>query len=183
MILSKQEFLKNKNTYIRKIINGEIFIYPTDTIYGIGCLASNKKSVTRIREIKNRDKKPFSVIAPSKKWIEENCFFDESVKKELSKLPGAFTFILTLKNKTLSPNPKLGTLGVRIPKHWFSKIVEEIGKPIITTSVNLSGEPHMTSLENIDEKIKSKVDFIIFDGELDNKPSTVINLVTDERLR
>lgn len=183
MIISKKEFLTNKSIYLKKFLAGEIFIYPTDTIYGIGCLASNKKSVEKIREIKNRDAKPFSVIAPSKKWIEKNCFIDEDAKAELKKLPGAYTFILKLRDRNISPNENLETLGVRIPKHWSSKIIEEIGEPIITTSVNLSGESYMTSLENLNEKIKSNVNFIIYDGELNGAPSKVINLITKERIR
>ncbi len=183
MIISKSEFLSNKNLYLEKIREGEIFIYPTDTIYGIGCLAENKKSVEKIREIKNRDARPFSVIAPSKKWIEKNCIIDAEAKSELQKLPGAFTFILKLKNKSLSPNENLDTIGVRIPKHWFSNIVEELQEPIITTSVNLSGESPMTSLENLSPEIKQKVDFIIYDGPLENPPSTVINLITQKILR
>ena len=182
-ILSKSEFLANKNIYIKKILSGEIFIYPTDTIYGMGCLASNKKSVERIREIKNRDTKPFSIISPLKKWIEENCLVDEESKKYLQKLPGKFTFILKLKNKKLSPNKNLETIGVRITKHWFSKVVEEIGSPIITTSANISGENYMTSLENLNEKIKSEINFIIYEGELNNSPSEIFNLVTKEKIR
>lgn len=183
MIISKSEFLENKNLYLEKIRAGEIFIYPTDTIYGIGCLAENKKSLSLLRQIKNRDAKPFSVIAPSKKWIEKNCFIDAEAKTQLQKLPGAFTFILKLRDKNISPNPNLDTIGVRIPKHWFSKIVEELEEPIITTSVNLSGEHPMTSLENLSPSIKQKIDFIIYDGPLENPPSTVIDLITKEKLR
>ncbi|GAG45638.1 unnamed protein product, partial [marine sediment metagenome] len=76
--------IKKKEIEIRKLRNS-VFIYPTDTIYGIGCNALNSKLVKRIRRIKKRDNKPFSVIAPSKKWIYDNCEVD---RKILKKLPG-----------------------------------------------------------------------------------------------
>ena len=84
-----------KDSLISELIKS-IFIYPTDTIYGIGCNAEESKLVEKIREIKNRDKKPFSIIAPSIKWILENC---ETTEKEISKyLPGPYTLILKKKN-------------------------------------------------------------------------------------
>ena len=162
-ILTKDKISKNK------IMNGAVFIYPTDTIYGIGCDARNDKSVKRIRKIKLRETKPFSVIAPSKSWIKENCF----VGDELNYLPGPYTLILKLKNKNCISkfvNNDLETLGVRIPNHWFSKIVEELGIPIVTTSVNKTGEKFMTCLEDLD----IKVDFVIYEGKLKGKPSKII---------
>ncbi|MBU2639767.1 MAG: threonylcarbamoyl-AMP synthase [Nanoarchaeota archaeon] len=156
-----------------------VFIYPTDTIYGIGCDATNEEAVKRIRDIKNRDKNPFSVIAPSKEWILKNCVVDE---KWLNKLPGPYTLILKLKNKNcVAFNVSFSnTLGVRIPDHWFNEVVKKINKPIITTSVNKSGEKFMSSIESLDESIKGKIDFIIYEGEKISKPSTLIDLSKDK---
>jgi L-threonylcarbamoyladenylate synthase len=180
--LSKKNFLNGN--YIKQIKKGAVFIYPTDTIYGIGCDATNKKAVARIRNIKGRTNKPFSVIAPSKTWISRNCFIDEKDKSFLKKLPGKYTLILKLMNKTaVAKNVVFGeTLGVRIPNHWFSRIVKEINKPVITTSVNMSGEQTMTSLEDIDKNILKKIDFIIYEGKKPGKPSTMIDL-TEERAK
>ncbi len=166
-VFSKKDISKLKE----KILFGAVFIYPTDTIYGIGCDATNEKSVKRIREIKLRDEKPFSVIAPSKDWISENC----EVGSEMYSLPGPYTLILKLKNKKCiaeSVNIGMDTLGVRIPKHWFSDIVKELNIPIVTTSVNKSGEKFMTCLEDLDKDIK--VDFVIYEGEKEGKPSKLI---------
>jgi len=180
MIISKQQFLNNKKVYIKKIKQGSVFIYPTDTIYGLGCISTNKKSINKIKELKQRTNKPFSIIVPSKTWILKNCKINKNLKKYFKKLPGKYTLILELKNKKLSPNRNLSTIGIRIPKHWFSKIVKEIDMPIITTSVNISSERHMTSLKDLNKGIKSKVDFIIYLGRLNNKPSKIINLITDQ---
>jgi len=75
--------------------------------------------------------------------------------------------------------PDLNTLGVRIPDHWFSNFVKEIDLPIVTTSVNKSKSDFMTSLDDLDEEIKSKVDFIVNEGVIEGKPSKIIDL-TDE---
>jgi len=183
VILTKAEFLLNKKRYMREIAEGAVFIYPTDTIYGIGCSAINSKAVKRVRGIKGREKNPFSVIAPSKEWIINNCETDEKIKGWLNKLPGAYTLILNLKKlEAVAPevNNNLGTLGVRLPAHWISGVVEEFGFPIITTSANLSGESFMTTLDNLDDRIKTKVDFIIYDGEKEGHPSTLVNLTKQE---
>ncbi len=177
-IITKKQFFKNKKEFIKKINQGSIFIYPTDTIYGIGCIL-NKNSIEKIKKIKHRTNKPFSIIIPSKKWALKNCKYSENLKKYLKKLPGKYTLISELKNKKLSPNKNISTIGIRIPKHWISKIVRELNLPIITTSVNISNKPHMTALRNLDRTIKSKVDFIIYEGFLNNKPSKIINLISN----
>jgi len=157
----------------RKILQGKIFIYPTDTLYGLGCNALDKKAVLRIREIKKRDNKPFSVIAPSFGWINENLIVDINLKKYL---PGPYTIILKKKNPDfLNWVSNIETLGIRIPNHKFTKIIQQAGVPFITTSINFSGEKPAISLAEIPEEIKSQVDFIIKSKEkLSGKPSTLI---------
>lgn len=156
----------------QQILSGKLFIYPTDTIYGIGCDATNKKSVTKIREIKQRDNKPFSVIAPSIKWIKEHCIADVNLS---SYLPGPYTIILKKKNKDfLSWVSNTDSLGIRIPDNEFCKNIQKAGLPFITTSVNLSGQPFAKSIKEIPKEIKAKVDFIIDVGELSGNPSTLI---------
>ena len=75
----------------------EVFIYPTDTIYGIGCDATNDKLVEKIREIKQRENKPFSIIAPSVQWILDN--FNVNVRLIDKYLPGPYTLLLEKKQK------------------------------------------------------------------------------------
>lgn len=150
-----------------------IFVYPTDTIYGIGCDAMNSKLVEKIRKIKNRDKKPFSIIAPSKKWILENCEVNEEVIEKY--LPGKYTLVLKSKYpenfKHISSN---GYLGIRIPKHRISSIVESAGFPIITTSVNISGREFIKNPEKIPNEIKDNVDFIFDQGIINGTPSVLV---------
>jgi len=156
---------------------GAVFIYPTDTIYGIGCNAMDSEAIRTIRKIKNRDEKPFSVIAPSKEWILENCIVEAKYKKYLGKLPGAYTFIFKIKKKdAVAKEVSKNTLGVRIPKHGISEIVSELGFPVVTTSLNKSGEKPIKELKGIPKAIANKVDFAIDEGKLSSKPSRVIDL-------
>jgi len=187
MIINKEEFLKSKRKYLNKL-KGNIFIYPTDSIYGIGCDATKEKLVQKIRELKKSNLQPFSIIAPSKEWVYQNCVVGEKEKKYVEKLgkyitingqKHRFTLILKLKNnKSIAKNVNHGknTVGVRIPNNWFSEVVKELNIPIITTSANVTGEDFMTSLDNLNENIKKSVEIIIHEGEKKGKPSTIINL-------
>ncbi|OHA91554.1 MAG: hypothetical protein A2758_00345 [Candidatus Zambryskibacteria bacterium RIFCSPHIGHO2_01_FULL_49_18] len=170
---------QNKSEIIEAIKAGKIFIYPTDTIYGLGCDATNTKSVQKIREIKKRETKPFSIIVPSKEWIIENCkparSEDYSGGSEIGNLnkylPGPYTLIVNKKTG--------GTLGVRIPKHWFTQVVTDAGMPFITTSVNFSGEPHMEKIEDVKPEVLEAVDYVVYEGEKRGKPSEKIVLTKE----
>lgn len=165
----------NKNEQlIQQIKGGKIFIYPTDTIYGIGCNALNKKATEKIKEIKGRNRnKPLSIIAPSIQWIKENCITDNI---NLNKyLPGPYTLILKKKDDNfLSHISSTNSLGIRIPDNDFTNQVQQAGVPFITTSVNLSGEKPITKTSELKPEIKCKVDTIIDAGELNGNPSILI---------
>lgn len=158
---------------VKEILAGKVFIYPTDTIYGIGCDATNEKAVEKIKQIKSRDRdKPLSVIAPSFEWIENNFIINLDIKKYL---PGPYTLLLKKKDicflKWISPNDRI---GVRIPGNEFTKKIQASNLPFVTTSVNLSGEPFALSLKDIKEEVLKEVDYIIEGDNLSGKPSTLI---------
>lgn len=178
-IYTKEQFLSHKEKMIESIRAGAVFIHPTDTIYGLGCSALLPESVQRIRQIKQRHTKPLSVWAPDKKWIEKNCILNQSAREWLDKLPGKYTLILRLKKKGIIPaqvNCGADTIGVRIPESWFSAVVKEIGVPIVTTSVNVSGKRFMTSIKDLNPGITGKVDFIVYEGTKKSTPSQIIDL-------
>jgi L-threonylcarbamoyladenylate synthase len=178
-VLSKDEFDINFDDIKMSIEEGALFIHPTDTIYGIGCDATNNRAVRKVRDIKDRNDSPFSVIAPSKEWIMRHCEVNGKCREWIDKLPGPYTLILKLKNKNniaANVNSGLDTLGVRIPDHWIKDAVKKIGRPIITTSANKSGEDFMTSLENLNPKIEEYMDFIIYENEKHGRPSILVDL-------
>ncbi len=182
-IINKDEFKSKKEELVNDIKKGAVFIHPTDTIYGLGCNAKDPESIKKLRDMKKRPNQPFSVIAPSKDWIYENCELSLEAGVWIDKLPGPYTMIVKLKNKTAvskETNNDADTLGVRIPDHWTSSLAKETNLPIITTSANKAGDDFMTSLEDLDPQIKSKVNFILYEGEVKGKPSTLVDLTKKE---
>ena len=175
MIVNKEEFLKSRKRFLREL-KDMVFIYPTDTVYGIGCDATNEKLVAKIRELKGSSVQPFSIIAPSKQWVYDNCVVNEKEKEFVEQLgkhlmignaEHRFTLILRLKNKdsvARNVNPGKDTIGVRIPNNWFSEIVADLNTPIITTSANKTGSDFMTSIDNLHHEIKNGVNLIIYEG-------------------
>ncbi len=182
-IITRDEYNLKKEQFLERIREGAVFIYPTDTIYGIGANAQHQEAVKNIRKAKNRRRMPFSVIAPSKKWIRQNCEVTKEAEKWLKKLPGRYTLILKLKTPDAvdkGVHKRLNTLGVRIPKHWTSEIAKDLNIPIITTSANVAGREFMTSLDDLDNRIKNKTDFMINVGEIKGKPSKLVDLTKKE---
>jgi L-threonylcarbamoyladenylate synthase len=161
------------NNLKSEVLAGKIFIYPTDTIYGLGCNALDEQAVNKIREIKLRDDKPLSIIAPSTNWILENFI---TTSDEINKyLPGPYTLLLKKKDPNfliwISNNDRI---GIRIPDHPFTKEIQKIDVPFVTTSVNLAGEPFAKSIDEIKQEIIEKVHFIVNIGKLNGQPSKLI---------
>ena len=183
--ISKKFVLKNKEFIISEMKEGKIFIYPTDTVYGLGCDATNLDSVDQIYDIKRRESKPLLIIAPSKEWIYENCSFFENHENLIkTKLPGQYSFIVGLKNRELVSLNLMGTLktlGVRIPDCFFSDIVNEFGLPFITTSVNFSGETPAIKANEINQEILDNIDYLIEDDkELSGSSSRIMDITKKE---
>jgi len=177
-----EELLKDRalrKEVIRDIKDGKIFIYPTDTVYGLGCNAFQGPSVKSIREIKNTGH-PFSIIAPSKDWIKRN--FHLPSPKYLDKLPGPYTLILKKKRPTfLTSSSIYFSLGVRIPDHPLTKIIQEADVPFITTSANVSGLPTIKEVnEKISARLRLGVDIAIDGGKIEGKPSQIIDLTGEK---
>ena len=105
-VVNKAEFEQSKHSLLKEL-KKNVFIYPTDSIYGIGCDATNPELVQKVRELKNSTTQPFSVIAPNKEWIHNNCEVSEEAKDWVEQLgnditindePKAVSLILKLKN-------------------------------------------------------------------------------------
>lgn len=167
---------------------GGIIVYPTDTIYGIGCDLMNRKSIERLCQI--MDIKPqkldLSFICQDLSQISEFVKrIDTPIFKLLKKtLPGPYTFILESSSKVpkiLDVNKK--TVGVRIPDHAIPQmIVAELTHPLITSSIKDDDriKAYTTEPEEIYEDFKNKVDMVIDGGAGGNIPSTVVDCTGDE---
>jgi tRNA threonylcarbamoyl adenosine modification protein (Sua5/YciO/YrdC/YwlC family) len=176
------------NRALEILRKGGIIIYPTDTIYGIGCDLMNRKSVEKLCQI--MDIKPqkldLSFICHDLSHISEYAKrIDTPVFKILKKaLPGPYTFILESSSKVpkiLDVNKK--TVGIRIPDHEIPRmIVELLGNPLITSSIKDDDiiKEYTTEPEEIYEDFKNKVDLVIDGGPGGNVPSTVVDCSTEE---
>ncbi len=181
-VITRIELEYRKQEFVEKIKAGAIFIYPTDTIYGIGCSALRQRSVQKIRELKGRQTAALSIWVPSIDWIKKYCVISSKAEAWLEKLPGPYTLIIPLtENHPLAKNVTPDkTIGVRLPDHWFQSIVKECGFPIITTSANKTGEQFMTSIENLDHDLEREVEFMIYEGEKDARPSKIVNVEEED---
>jgi L-threonylcarbamoyladenylate synthase len=159
------------------ILEGEIIVYPTDTLYGMGVDATNKKAINKLNQLKGRIS-PLSIIVNSEKMIKKYIDIKFSFKKDLNKyLPGPFTILLNNFNNMLPEELSQGTnkIGIRIPKSSFIlKVVKNINRPIVTTSVNYH---NMKPLDNVDmiNKQFNKLSIFAEDINLNSLGSTIID--------
>ena len=170
------------------LMKGGIIIYPTDTIYGIGCDLLNRKSVEQLCKIVGvkPQKLDLSFICNDLSHISEYVKrIDTPVFKMLKKsLPGPYTFLFESSSKVpkiLNVNKK--TVGIRIPNHPIpQELVKQLGNPIITSSIKDDDKikAYTTDPEEIFEEFKNKVDLVIDGGPGGNVPSTVIDFSTGE---
>ena len=175
--------IKKINEITSLDVKTKILVYPTDTVYGIGCNAFDVSLVDRIYDIKKRERlKAVSVIAPSVSWILENFVCDKELIDKY--LPGAYTLILKKRDSSyLSAVSGGDSVGVRMIKHRFQNIVSSSGIPFVTTSANLSGEKTPVILDDISQDLKNEVDIIIDEGVLFGKSSKIIDFTgTKEKI-
>jgi len=164
---------------------GGIVIYPTDTLYGIGCDATNASAVQKLRALKQRDSgKPLSIIVADFPMLLRFCHVSPEQEAILHKLlPGPYTFILPLKQRL--PVSETLEVGIRVPEHAFMRAVSKtVGVPIVSTSANLSGEKEAAELSGVAREISDGADLSIENGKCKYaQGSTVIDLVRMEVLR
>ncbi|MGA2418398.1 MAG: L-threonylcarbamoyladenylate synthase [Candidatus Staskawiczbacteria bacterium] len=162
------------NEAVEFLNNGGVVICPTDTVYGFLADAGNRKAIEKIFKIKKRPKnKPLAIFVKDLKMAKGLAQIDAKQEKILkSKWPGKFTFVLPTGN---------GTIALRIPKYKFlNDLLKKINKPLVQTSVNISGRPALTKIKDIVkvfETQKNQPDLIIDGGNLPKtNPSTIIDL-------
>lgn len=165
---------------------GGLIVYPTDTVYAIGCDALNVRAVERICQLKgvNPQKSNLSIICYDLSNISEYAQVSNTVFKVLKKnLPGAFTFILPASSRLPKLYKHKKEVGIRVPDNTIAReLVRELGNPILTMSVHDEDEmiEYSTDPELIQEKFGDKVELVIDGGYGGIEPSTVVNCMDDE---
>jgi len=168
---------------VKTLMNGGIILYPTDTIWGIGCDATNEKAVSRVYNLKNReDSKSMLVLIESENrlptYMEEVPdiaweLIDVADKPLTIIFPGARNFAKNLIGID-------GTVGIRITREEFSaNLIRKFGKPIVSTSANFSGKKSPSIFSEIDRKIMERVDYVVNyrqDDTQKKQPSGIIRI-------
>ena len=165
---------------------GGVILYPTDTVWGLGCDATNAEAVAKIYGLKrSADKKSMLVL----------CASADMVVRYVNRAPGIAFEVMELATEPLTlilPGaagvaanlvPEEGTLGVRVPDHAFcSSMLRAFGRPVVSTSVNISGEPAALSLAEAPRELVEGVDFVVnprFEGRPTRKPSSIVTFTED----
>ena len=178
---------KPSEAAIKKVVevlkDGGLVIYPTDTVYGLGCDITNSRALEKLAKIKGikLEKANFSFICSSLSNLSDYVKqIDTSTFKILKRaLPGPYTFILPGNNDLPKEFRKKKTVGIRVPANNIAlQIVEMLGNPIVSTSIHDEDEviEYSTDPELIFEKWNNKVDLVIDGGYGDNVASTIIDL-------
>jgi len=182
---------KPNETAIKKVVdvlkNGGLVIYPTDTVYGLGCDITNTKALDRIAKIKGvkLEKANFSFVCSDLSHISDYVKqIDTATFKILKRaLPGPYTFILPGNTNLPKEFKKKTTVGIRVPDNAIAiEIVRQLGNPIVSTSIHDEDDliEYTTDPELIFEKWQNLVDMVIDGGYGDNIGSTVIDLSGDD---
>lgn len=178
---------KQINQVVEVLKKGGIIIYPTDTVYGLGCDITNNAAMERVARLKNinLEKANLSFICYDLSNLSDYTRqIDTPTYKILKKaLPGPYTFILEGNNRLPKVFKRKKTVGIRIPdNNIIREIIRQLGNPIVSTSIYDEDEllEYTTDPELIYEKWKDLVDLIIDGGFGGNIPSTIVDLTKDE---
>lgn len=168
---------------IINIKNGKIVSFPTETVYALSCDANNKTAIDKIYKIKNRDKSKLCSVFIDIEDIENYVYFDNRDFVYNNLLQGN-TIIFNKKDNVL-PLINSATLGIRYPKHNFTRmLLKKLKIPIIATSVNISGEEPLIDYNTIKNNFKN-IDYVVDnsllkDSIINGKPSKVISIVDND---
>ncbi len=177
---------------IEKLLKeGNLIIYPTDTVYGVGGIIESDEAITKIYKAKERSfKSPLIVLVSDISKIEEIAYIEEKKKKKIEKLikefwPGGLTIILNKKNNVPDIMVSGGrTVGVRMPNlNTALKIIEAAGGLLPTTSANISGEATPRSYDELSEDFKERVEILVDGGKCPiGNASTIIDMSDEPKI-
>jgi L-threonylcarbamoyladenylate synthase len=171
------------------IKNGGIILYPTDTVWGIGCDATNPEAVAKIYKLKQRAETQSMICLMNGEKMMYNVFKDiPEVAWQILDLSEKPTTIILDKPRNVAPNiiAPDNSLGIRIVKEPFCfKLLERMKKPLVSTSANISGQPTPIAFKDINPEIIKGVDYVVklYHDKVAGKPSTIIKLTSDSQVK
>ena len=170
------------NEIVNAYENGQIIVYPTDTVYGIGCDPFNKDSISKIYDLKKREgNKRFPILGFSKEELEKIVEFSIDAEKISEKFwPGQVTLLLPIRKEMAEKINNNGKLAVRVPNNECVLSILEKCKLIIGTSANISGEKSILDSNECKTKLP-EIDILVNGGKITSLgESTIINFVDDK---
>jgi len=167
--------------------SGDLIVYPTDTVYGLGADATSDEGVKKVYEAKSRpEENPISVIVDSLSMAERVASLDANEKKVIRKMfPGPLT-IVSDSNSYVSDllSGNTGKIGIRIPDHALViDLVSRLGIPMTTTSANISGGKTPKSPEEVIDQVGDSVEIVIDDGKLDESDPSTVFAIEDSNVK
>jgi len=186
--------LNTHNHFLKNIVNnelaatildlkkGKIILYPTDTVWGLGCDATNKEAVSKIYQLKNREENKSLVILVNSVEMLRNYVEEvpdkvlEIIKNTIQPTTIIYNNAKNLANNTIAAD---GSIAIRIPEDAFClDLIEKLGKPIVSTSANRSGEETPKSFSEISQSVLEGVDYIVNlnRDKITNKSSTILKI-------
>ena len=167
---------------------GRIIILPTDTVYGISASPFNEKAIKKVYDLKERDlSKPCNILVSNFSMIKDVTKNITKIEERIIKefFPGALTIIFDKNDKIpKSVTAGLDTIGIRMPDNKFLlELIENIGHPILATSLNISGEKAEINVSNLPKKIKENVDLIVDAGDAKIKKASTIIRVEENKIK
>ncbi|OIQ17270.1 MAG: threonylcarbamoyl-AMP synthase [Flavobacterium sp. MedPE-SWcel] len=187
--MSTQEINTEVHNAFEVIKNGGIILYPTDTVWGIGCDATNAEAVKKIYELKQREESKSMIVLMNDDRMMYKVFKDSpDVAWEIIEVSDKPTTLILDNPQNVAPNliAKDNTLGARLVTEPFCyKLMERMKKPLVSTSANISGMPTPNSFKEIDHHILDGVDYIVnlHHNKIAAKPSTIIKIGNDLQVK
>ncbi|MEM4295221.1 MAG: L-threonylcarbamoyladenylate synthase [Candidatus Anstonellales archaeon] len=180
----KDEYDKCLEEAGNALLNNELIVYPTDTVYGLGAIATHEEAIKKVYEAKSRDnEKKLTVMVGNLQQLLQ-YFSPEplEIRYIYSYLPGPYTFIMKAKKELMHIGDEV---GVRVIDHYFCrKLCLYVNAPIISTSANISGKEPITMFEQLDKELEKFVSIAIDGGKLKySMPSTIVNIRKKEIIR
>lgn len=184
------EFQSDLDKAIEVLRKGGIILYPTDTVWGIGCDATNSKAVKRIYDLKRRaDSKAMIVLVDSPEMVER--YVDEMPEVAMQLIDVAVKPVTIVYDRGIGLAPELiasdGSIGIRVTSEKFSSMLcRKLRRPLVSTSANISGSPTPRFFNEISEEVVKGVDYVVKFRRDDNEPrspSSVIKLSNSGQIK
>ena len=160
------------------LLNSNIVAFPTDTVFGLACVCDDSLAKEKIYEAKNRpENKKLPMMVANIEMLEKYCELNDQIKLLFSKFtPGPITFILKYINND-------ETVAIRIPDdEWIIDLIKRIGKPLLVTSANISGEGSLIKYEDVIKQIGNKVDGVVNADARGDKASTIVDCLNNYKI-